>query len=114
MSEIFSEVYSGLATIGFPLALVSSVVTTFVCTYVISVGIQLRRSTLDPLPVVPGKEQLTPVQKGNILIGAGSLILVVSWLWTWLAYRYKSISAISGFGSVMTMLSSLLHMKSSM
>lgn len=111
MSSVISDVYSGLAEVGYPLAVVSAVATTFICGYVIYMGLQAKKGLVNPLPVIPGKPALNPDQLGNLMVGTGIFVIVISWLWAWLASKYKSISALAAIGSIFTLLSSLLHMK---
>lgn len=112
MSNVASDVYAGLAEVGFPLTVVASVATSLICGAIIYMGIKMKRGLVNPPPDVPGKAPMSMDEKGNLLIGVGIFLIVVSWLWTWLAYRYKTISAISAIGSLFTLASSLFHMRS--
>jgi hypothetical protein len=109
MASVVSEVYSGLAEVGYPLSVVSAVVTTFVCGTLIWLGIKIKRGIATPTPIVPGRA--SPDEAGNLLIGAGVFLAVISWMWVWLASKYKSIAALSGLGGLFTMVSSLVHMR---
>ena len=110
MSNIAGEIYDGLAEVGYPLALVSSVVTTFICGVVIYTAIRIKRGTVNPPPTVPGKTPLTPDELGNGMIVVAVLVAMVSWMWAYLSHKYKALSAFSATGSIITMLSSLAHM----
>jgi len=110
-SSLGSNLYSGLAEVGFPLSVISAVATTFLCGSIIYMGMQIKKGKVNPPPSIPGKEPLTPDQRGNLLIGMGVFLITISWLWTWLAYRYKSIAALSAVGSMLTLISSFLHMR---
>lgn len=104
-------IYNGLAEVGFPLSVMSSVVVTIVSGFVIYTAVQIKKGLVNPPPTAPGKEPLTPNELGNMMIGIASVMVVMSWIWTYLAHRYKTISAISAAGSVLTLVSSLLHWK---
>jgi len=112
-SGVLSDIYGGLTEVGFPLTVVSATVATFVSVYIIRRGMQIKRGLVNPPPSVPSKDGSppTPDEVGNLLIGAGVAVIVVSWLWSYLAYKYKAISAIAAVGSLFTMVSSVVHMK---
>ncbi len=130
VSDVLNDVYDGFSAIGFQLTLISAVVTSFISSFIIYKGIQLRRmnppSTRPggglvnppPIPVVPGQdinstlEHLSPVSLGDGLIVAGVVWAAIAWLWSYLAYKFKPISAIAAGLSLVTVVSSLIHMKS--
>ena len=111
--SLASDVYSGLAEVGFPLSVLSAAVTTLLCGSVIYVGMQIKKGLINPPPSVPGKTPMSPDQKGNLLIGMSVFLIAISWLWVWLAYRYKSIAAIAAIGSLLAMVTSVFHMRCS-
>ena len=111
IESIGSSIYAGLAEVGFPLSVVAAVATTFLCGSVIAIGMKIK-SGANPILVIPDKNHLleTPEQQGNALIGTGIFLIVISWLWAWLAYKYQSMAALSSIGALITVISSF-HMR---